>query len=87
MNEPYVKQYNEQGICINPVDGIYPTFMPTQNRQGRREVIQKRRFFGNGKNTPLVVGLKFKYKKVIQLAVSKKDNRLHKIEHYILVTG
>ena len=76
MNEPYVKKYDEKGLLLNPIVKNY--LHVSNNRKTRREGKQKSRFIGNGKNFPLAVYGRFKYKKVLQLLEGKK------IEHYIL---
>jgi hypothetical protein len=83
MNNPYVKQYDDNGILSNPIVGSYATEFPQLTRTDRRLPKQKKRFFGNGKQIPLVVGGKFKYLKVLQYAFNKEGN-LKTIEHYIL---
>ena len=68
------------GECINPIDGIYTT--GASERRSRRALIQKQRFFGNGKNHPLTVMATGKYLRVRQV-VMKKGKKVT-IEHYIL---
>lgn len=82
INEPYVKQYNELGVLINPIVGKHETQF--NNRTSRREVKQKHRFFGNGKNTPLVILKDFKYLKYRQLELNKEGKKKF-IEHYVLI--
>ena len=76
MNIPYVKIYDENGILKNPIVGSF--LNPFKNRSQRREVKQKNRFFGNGKNLPLTVTKTVKYLRRIQIVGTKK------IEHYTL---
>lgn len=85
MNKPYVKQYNEDGTVSNPLKVNFLTEFPNDNREQRRSPKQKNRFFGNGKNIPLIVGKKYKYRKIMQRAFNLKTNELNKIEHYILI--
>lgn len=85
MNEPYVKQYDKEGLLINPIlDGSnYASTSP--NRRRRREDIKgKTRFIGNGKNFPLVVGESYKYEKVVQVVYNQKQEKDIRIEHYLL---
>ena len=40
MNIPYVKKYDENGVCINPIKGIYINRYPNraQRRKEEREI-------------------------------------------------
>ena len=82
-NIPYVKMYNKSGECTNPIDGIYST--GASDRQSRRSLLQKTRFFGNGKNTPLTVTPTVKYLRVRQRIINK-DGSIKTIEHYVLMS-
>ena len=92
MNKPYVKKYDENGICTNPLvsNGTYKSIGSVvnayKNRQQRREIIQKKRFKGNKKGVSLSVGQKFKYKRVQQIVnyFLNKDGSKRIIEHYVL---
>ncbi len=79
MNISYVKKYDENGIVINPIVGSYTH--DSDNRKSRREVKQKNRFFGNGKNAPLSVSKHGKYARRIQVV----PNSSKRIEHYDLI--
>lgn len=85
MNKPYVKQYDENGICINKVDKYVSEF-PNRSVRKRKEA----RFIKNGKNNHLtIIGGKTEpkqaYKRILQ--VEKDKNGLTKnIEHYVLKT-
>lgn len=76
INIPYVKEYGEDGLPI-PITS-YTTLFPERNRENRRAVKQKKRFYGNNKGHHLTVGQKFKYRRRIQIIGSKQ------IEHYDL---
>jgi len=39
MNKPYVKEYNEDGICTNPIKGSYES--PFPNRRQRNTKVDK----------------------------------------------
>ncbi len=81
-NVPYTKHYVD-GMIENPIEKYAPYVIGLPNRKDRRIAKQKKRFFGNGKNTPLVVGQKFKYFKFRQLIISKEGKKKY-IEHYSL---
>ena len=78
MNTPYVKQYNEEGEVINPINGKYVSQFP--NRRARAN--KKQRFMNNSKSFPLIVFGKFKFKKVIQKEIDKQG-KVKRIEHTI----
>ena len=77
MNTPYVKQYDEQGLLINPIVGSYPN--QSQSRKERRQQKNGVRFMGNNKGHNLIVGKSFRYRKMIQKVSGKR------IEHYVLI--
>lgn len=77
-NQPYVKEYNDQGELTNPIKGSFPTADPNNSRSNRRAIKSNSRFKGNKKGISLTVGRKFKYRREVQLIGSKR------IEHYIL---
>ena len=77
MNVPYKKNYDENGVLINPIVEKLENFFP--NRSERRKVKQKARFFGNGKNVSLTVTKTSRYLRRIQLIGSKR------VEHYVLI--
>lgn len=37
MNQPYIKEYDSNGMCTNPIRGTYATQAPTRNRRARRK--------------------------------------------------
>ena len=88
MNVPYIKQYNDEGIVINPIKNNYP--QEFDNRSKRRESKTKTPFFGNGNNTPLTVTKNSKYLRQRQIihCRDKKNGKLtgeiRTIEHYII---
>lgn len=76
MNQPYVKQYNEHGLLMNPIDGKYVNAFPNRSqRKGR-----KSRNFNNSSNCQMTVLKTEAYKKRIQLIDGKP------IVHYDLKT-
>jgi hypothetical protein len=78
MNKPYVKQYNELGEVINPIQGKLSSFFP--NRKKRRERPQP--FLNNKKSYQLVVIGNSKFRKVLQIE-KDSDGRIKYIEHYL----
>lgn len=91
MNTPYVKQYDENGKIIpfqSPVDekgNILPPQYISEfpNRKKRRE--KDMRFHNNRKTFPTVVAGSFRYRKRIQYAWDKENQKMKTIEHYDLV--
>lgn len=79
MNQPYVKQYDEKGVHINPIVGIYPQSEP--NRRQRKS--KSDRFHGESKNHHLTVAGKYKFKRVRQIEYDKYGNR-KTIIHYLI---
>ena len=79
MNIPYKKEYNEQGILINPIQGSYLHQFP--NRRKRNE--EQPRFYGESKNHHLTVTGKFKFLRHKQI-VKLKDGSTKIIHHYLL---
>ena len=94
INQPYIKQYNEDGEVSNPIVGSY-NHLTSSNRRIRRNN-PAQRFKGNKKGCSLTVGQKFKYHRVIQqtketlvqakksIEFSVKTIPAHRIEHYLL---
>lgn len=78
-NEQYIKQYNEDGTCANPIEVAYYHFF--DNRRTRRA--KNKRFLGNGKNFHLTVLKNAKYKRVLQHEKTK-EGVSKTIEHYVL---
>lgn len=91
MNQPYVKQYNENGECINPINTGYRWQSPYPNRRARQETRPRMwggskgqsPLFGCGKNHPISLNGSLKYKRVRQYEKDKEGNK-KVIEHYIL---
>lgn len=77
MNQPYVKQYDEQGLHSNPIIGKYPSTNP--NRKARRN--KGPRFKGNHRGISLTVVGADKFYRVRQLVHTKEGNKT--IEHYL----
>jgi len=88
MNKPYVKQYDKNGIVINPIIGSYVNEF--NNRRVRREVINEKRFYGESKNHHLTVVKTMKYNRHKQIIYCRNpktgeytgERRI--IEHYLL---
>lgn len=75
MNTPYVKEYDKNGVLKNPIKSAY--WSNFENRQQRRKKLQKQRFHGNGKNTPLTVVQTARFLRYRQIIEGKE------IEHYL----
>ena len=74
LNKPYVKAYDKDGVCTNPItDSLIAEF---PNRFQRRAYLNQPRFHGNGKNYPLTVLPTGKYVRYRQFVDGKT------IEHY-----
>ena len=87
MNKPYVKQFDNKGLLLNPIAGSYKSIGP--NRKQRRELEANKPFIGNKKGISLVVvkigALSFqKYKKMVQV-VNMPDGTKKRINHSYLV--
>ena len=78
MNIPYVKEYDEKGLLLNPIKDSY--LNKFQNRRERHKILG--RFFGNGKNFHLTVTPISRFKRVRQMEFDKNGNRKI-IEHYL----
>jgi hypothetical protein len=81
MNVPYVKEYNDKGELLNPINGKYVNYFP--NRQQRKP--NRQRFFNNKKTSQLVTLGNKVYYKVLQYETDKEGKEI-KIEHYLLKT-
>ena len=89
-NQPYVKKYNEQGDVTNPITTAY-VHSNESNRASRKG--RTARFHGNGKQHPLTVYDKGKYRRAVQIVPAKNLSqnaelvyiKSRRIEHYILV--
>ena len=79
MNTPYTKQYNEQGILINPIQESYLHQFP--NRRKRKE--EQPRFYGESKNHHLTIVKTAKFLRHKQI-VKLKDGSTKTIHHYLL---
>lgn len=85
MNQPYVKQYNDQGKLINPIVGTYKSEFPTRSeRRQEMSLINNRPFVGNSKNHHLTVMKTAKYKRVRQETIDRETGKKKFIEHYLL---
>lgn len=80
MNKPYVKQYDKNGVVLNPIIGSYNTKFP--NRTNRRSHLQKERFHGESKNFHLTVVGSTRYTRKRQ-RVSNGNGGFKFIEHYV----
>jgi hypothetical protein len=78
-NQPYVKEYNENGVCTNPIIDSYISNYP--NRQQRHK--KPKRFMGNGKGISLTIFANKKYYRHRQI-ITLKDGTKKTIEQYIL---
>lgn len=86
-NKPYVKEFDAQGVLLNPIVGSYESKGP--NRRDRRG--KEPRFIGNGKNHRLTVNSDLKpplaYIRSVQLIPLKGLDLgikgYKKIQHYI----
>jgi len=67
MNTPYIKEFDQNGVCINPIIGAYSSTEP--NRQQRR--FKEKRFIGNGKNRSLTIVKQTRFLRVVQFAKIK----------------
>lgn len=81
MNQPYVMQFNETGILINPINGAY--ISSGLNRKQRRDHLQKDRFCGNSKNYHLTIVKTAKFKRVKQYVRDLATDKIKVIEHYL----
>lgn len=80
MNTSYVKEYDENGVLTNPINGSLKHNFP--NRKQRR--LKADRFSSNSKSTPLVVSKTSKYLKRLQIELDKEGKKKY-IYHYQLV--
>lgn len=79
MNKPYIKEYNTDGVCTNPLTASYLHRDP--NRSQRRKALRKPRFRGNNAGVSLTISNVAKYHRVLQTVINK-DGLLKTIEHY-----
>lgn len=88
INKPYVKQYDEKGLLINPITKNEPYLHEFKNGFQRRQNLKESRFFTNRKTCPILVIGKFKFKKVQQFTFHVKgenEGKLKIINHYLPV--
>ena len=80
-NTPYVKQYNELGQLLNPINGAYISPYPNHATRNARPD----RFKSNKKGVCLTVGEHFtlKYHRHVQEIVLK-NGKVKRIQHYLL---
>lgn len=79
MNTPYIKQFNELGEVVNPIEHSYMSEYP--NRRERRH--SESRFYGNtASQCHLTVTGIAKFRRVVQTATTKKGEK-HIIYHYL----
>lgn len=83
INTPYVKEFDENGVLINPIIGAY--ICGGENRKKRREHLNVKPFFGCGKNTPLTVTKFGKFLRVRNRVYNKNKEQVITIENYILI--
>ena len=79
MNKPYVKQCDDNGNIVNPIEDGYYSYSP--NRRTRRAHKNIPPFLGCGKQHALLVGRTFKLKKIRQV-ISLPDGETKIIERY-----
>jgi hypothetical protein len=85
MNVPYVKQFDENGVVKNPINGKYVNEFPNRSQRNAK----KPRDVNNGKTTPTVIFGRFRYIKRFQFipeSLNKKGKLLRErfILHYDL---
>lgn len=78
---PYVKQLDANGVIINPVS---KHVWDGNNRQDRRELMQKLRALNNSRNNQMIVIGVHKWKKSVQ-TIRQKDGSIKRINHLIFV--
>ena len=86
MNKPYVRSYDSNGELVDQfseVNGKKVYKNEFNNRESRRNIIQKNPFAGNDKRFNLVVAGKFKYRKRLQ-KITLQDGSVKIIKHYDL---
>jgi len=81
MNTPYVKQYDKNGVLLNPIVGGYYHEFP--NRAERRRAAHPKRFRGNHKGISLTVNQNVKYRRVMQVVFDKDTGKKKNILHYL----
>ncbi|HPC09808.1 MAG TPA: hypothetical protein PLN85_01885 [archaeon] len=77
MNKPYVKQYDNNGVLINPIETSYTSKFP--NREYRRRKLP--RFTKNSKSYHLTINKMGKFHRNIQV-ITCKDGSVKRIMHY-----
>lgn len=81
MNTPYVTQYDEKGLVVNPIVGIYPSEFPNRRKRNEKDP----RFRNNRAAAQMVVGPSYRYKKRIQITRDKETGAVKRVQHYDLV--
>lgn len=76
MNKPYVKQYDENGLLLNPIEGKYTHSGPNRKMRNAKPP----RYFNNSANCQMSIVKNEAYRKYIQW-VDRKP-----IVHYVLKT-
>lgn len=87
LNTPYVKQFDEAGKLLNPINGSY--LNTGKNRRERRFPLQKDIFRGNKKGISLSVTATDKHERVVQRVpifkgLSNTIVGFNKVIHYVL---
>lgn len=86
LNTPYVKQFDEAGKLLNPINGSY--LNTGKNRRERRFPLQKDIFRGNKKGISLSVTATDKHERVVQrVPIFKGVNKIlgfKYVLHYVL---
>ena len=81
MNQPYIKQFDNNGVCTNEIEHTYINQFP--NRQQRRAHKNVERFKKNSKASHLTVMKTGKYSRVVQF-IKLKTGAMKQIFHYIM---
>jgi hypothetical protein len=71
MNAPYVKQFDENGVVTNPINGKYVNEFPNRSQRNAK----KPRDFNNKNSTPTVIHGRFRYIKRFQFIEAGKNKK------------
>ncbi len=89
MNIPYVKQFDQNGILTNPIEGVYKSDFPNRSKRRKELGINKRGVHNPKKRALLLVEKRSKgYLRVQSIVFIDKDLVLkkHVITHFTEVT-
>jgi len=76
---PYVKKFDSNGVVINPIS---KHVWDGNNRQKRRELMQKARSFNNSNNCQQVVYKTYRCLKKVQIDYAR-DGSIKRINHLV----